>query len=1009
LPEAAREAEAGRLVAEEALRPFDLARGPLLRATLVRLGEDDYAALFTLHHVVGDGWSMDVLVREVSALYAGEPLPELPVQYADFAVWQREWLSGETLEAQLGWWRERLAGAPPVLELPVDRPRPAVPDARAGGVAFALSPELSEGLRAVSRREGATLFMTLLAAWQLLLSRWSGQDDVVVGSPIAGRTRAETEGLIGFFVNTLVLRTGLDDALTFRELLGRVRETTLGAYAHQDLPFEKLVEELAPERNLAHAPLFQAMLVLQNTAREELRMGGVELAPLPVDGGEVVKFDLTLGMEEEAGGLRGSIAYRAGLWDPSTMERMAGHLAALLGSLAADPDRRIGGAEMMGAAERERLLREWSGTGRPRAASGTLHERFAAVARRHGGAAAVAFEGEELTYAELDRRADRLAHALRGLGVGPDVPVGVCLERSPEMVVAVLGILKAGGGYVPLDPSYPAERLAWLLEDSAVPVLVTRDRQLAALPPHRARTLSLDDPLPGGGDAPPAVPVSPENLAYVIYTSGSTGRPRGVAVEHGAAAAHLESFARVLEITPADRVLHFASFGFDVAVEQLFLPLLSGAALVLRGPDLWTPAEWPARVREAGVTVANLAPAYWQEVIDAAPGSALPGLRLLLVGAEAMPSAAVPRWHGAVAGPARLLNAYGPTEAVVTATAFALPGDYPAGHAGTTVPIGGPLPGRTAYVLDRRGEPAPAGVPGELHLGGVLARGYLGRPEPTAERFVPDPFGGEPGARLYRTGDRVRWLADGALEFLGRVDEQVKVRGFRIEPGEVEAALERHPAVRDAVVVAREDAPGERRLVAYFAAGGEPPAAGELRRHLGEHLPDYMVPSVFVALDALPLTPSGKLDRRALPAPEGGSGDAHVPPRSATERVLADAWAEVLGVERVGVHDNFFELGGHSLLATRVVARVREAFRMELPLRALFEAPTVARLAERVAALRTEGGTAGAAPLVPLPRDGDLPLSFAQQRLWFIDQLEPGSPAYNLPAALRLRGRLDVP
>ncbi len=1009
LPGAAREGEVRRLAAAEAERPFDLARGPLLRATLVRLNEDDHAALFTLHHVVGDGWSMDVLVREISALYAGEPLPELPVQYADFAVWQREWLSGDVLEAQLGWWRDRLAGAPPVLELPVDRPRPAIPDARAGGVPFALSPELSASLRAVSRREGATLFMTLLAAWQLLLSRWSGQDDVVVGSPIAGRTRAETEGLIGFFVNTLVLRTGVDDALTFRELLGRVRETTLGAYAHQDLPFEKLVEELAPERNLAHAPLFQAMLVLQNTARGELRMGGVELAPLPVDGGEVVKFDLTLGMEEEAGGLRGSIAYRAGLWDPSTMERMAGHLAALLGSLAADPDRRIGGAEMMGAAERERLLREWSGTGRPRAASGTLHERFAAVARRHGGAAAVAFEGEELTYAELERRADRLAHALRGMGVGPDVPVGVCLERSPEMVVAVLGILKAGGGYVPLDPSYPAERLAWLLEDSAVPVLVTRERHLAALPPHRARTLSLDAPLPGGGDAPPAVAVSPENLAYVIYTSGSTGRPRGVAVEHGAAAAHLESFARVLEITPADRVLHFASFGFDVAVEQLFLPLLSGAVLVLRGPDLWTPAEWPARAREAGVTVANLAPAYWQEVIDAASGSALPGLRLLLVGAEAMPSAAVPRWRGAVAGPAQLLNAYGPTEAVITATAFALPGDYPAGHAGTTVPIGGPLPGRTAYVLDRRGEPAPAGVAGELHLGGVLARGYLGRPETTAERFVPDPFGGEPGARLYRTGDRVRWLADGALEFLGRVDEQVKVRGFRIEPGEIEAVLERHPAVRDAVVVAREDVPGERRLVAYFAAGGEPPAADELRRHLGEHLPDYMVPSAFVALDALPLTPSGKLDRRALPAPEGGPGDAHVPPRSATERLLADAWAEVLGVERVGVHDNFFDLGGHSLLATRVVARVRETFRMELPLRALFEAPTVARLAERVAALRTGGGTEVASPLVPLPRGRGLPLSFAQQRLWFIDQLEPGSPAYNLPTALRLRGRLDVP
>ncbi|HEX7241707.1 MAG TPA: amino acid adenylation domain-containing protein, partial [Longimicrobiaceae bacterium] len=688
---------------------------------------------------------------------------------------------------------------------------------------------------------------------------------------------------------------------------------------------------------------------------------------------------------------------------------MAGHLGVLLGAMAAGPARRLSDLEWITPAELHRAVHEWN-PGEPAAPRTTLSALFTEQAARTPDAVALVSGDEVLTYAELGARAAAVAARLRAAGAGPERLVGVFMERSAERVAALLGVLESGAAYLPLDPEYPAGRVAWVLEDSGASVLLTQEGLRSRLPELGEGVVVLDGEGTSGAPEPTRADVSPDSLAYVVYTSGSTGRPKGVAVEHGAAAAHLATFARMLGIGPEDRVLHFASFGFDVSIEQLFLPLLSGAALVLRGPEPWTPAEWPARVREAGVTVANLVPAYWQEVVDAAEGSALPELRLLLVGADAMPSAAVRRWREAVDGPARLLNAYGPTEAVVTTTVFALPDDYPAGHAGAVVPIGRPLPGRTAYVLDRGGSPVPAGVPGELYVGGAqLARGYLGRPGLTAERFVPDPFSAAPGARLYRTGDRVRRLADGTLDFLGRVDEQVKVRGFRIEPGEVEAALRLHPAVHDAVVVAREDRPGDRRLVGYFVAEGATPTAGELRTFLKAGLPEYMVPGAFMALDAFPLTPSGKLDRRALPAPEAqADGEQHTAPRTPTEELLAGIFADVLGAGRVDADADFFELGGHSLLATRIISRVGEAVGVELPLRALFEAPTVAGLAAEVDARLRAGDGTQAPPLVPVPRDGTLPLSFAQQRLWFLDRMEPGSAAYNVPAALRVRGDLDV-
>ncbi|HEU4562240.1 MAG TPA: amino acid adenylation domain-containing protein, partial [Longimicrobium sp.] len=694
-----------------------------------------------------------------------------------------------------------------------------------------------ERLQALGRSEGATLYMTLLGAFQVLLSKYSGSEDIVVGSPIAGRTRGEVEELIGFFVNTLVLRTDVSGDPSFREVLGRVREVTLGAYAHQEVPFERLVAELQPERSLSHSPLFQVMFTLQNAeggggALPGLKVGGVGAAM------ETAKFDLSLTLAATPLSLRGGLNYSTALFERGTVERMLGHLARVLEQVAADADVRLSQMELLGEAELALVLGEWNRTAAGYPADLCIHQLFETQADRTPGAVAVVFEGAELTYAELDARANRLAHYLRALGVGPEVRVGVCLERSLELPVSVLGVLKAGGAYVPLDPGYPAQRLAYMLADAGISVLLTQEGLRSALPPQPGiRVVSVD------GEWAETAAESAErresgagsrSLAYVIYTSGSTGRPKGVAVEHGAAAAHLAGFARELEIGAADRVLHFASFGFDVAVEQLFLPLVAGAGLVLRGAELWPPEEWPARVREAKVTIANLPPAYWREVAATAGGRALPDLRLLIVGAEAMPTEAVGRWRGGVESPARLVNAYGPTEAVITSTTFPLPGDYPGGYAGPVVPIGRPLPGRAAFVLDGTAMPVPVGVPGELYVGGAqVARGYLGRPALTAERFVPDPFSGESGARLYRTGDRVRWMADGTLEYRGRLDVQVKVRGFRIELGEIEVRLAEHSDVREAVVRAHEDIPGEKRLVAYVAGGVE---AGVLREHLRREL-----------------------------------------------------------------------------------------------------------------------------------------------------------------------------
>ena len=1000
--------EAARRAAEAAARtPFDLETGPLFRARLLRLGGEEHLLVLAMHHIVSDGWSAGVLIREVGALYpamvagAPSPLPPLPTQYGDWALRQRDGLRGEVVAEQLAYWRERLAGLAP-LDLPTDRPRPAVQSFRGATHRFEVPAEVMEGVRGLARAEGATLFMALLAAWDLLLTRYTGESDVAVGTTVSNRDRAEVSGLIGMFVNTLVLRVEVAPGAGFRTLLRRARAASLEAFTRQDLPFERLVEEVHPERDLSRNPLFQVMLAPQDAALEPVEVPGATLFPEPLDGGAAI-VDLTLYTGERVGGaLEASLEYATDLFEAATVGRMAAHLVQLMGAVAAAPDLAVAELPLLLPAERTQVLEAWNATGRPYPER-CLHDLFAEQAARTPDAAAIRFEGAATTYAELERGANRLAHHLRALGVGPEARVGLCMERTPDMVAAMLGILRAGGAYVPLDPAYPAERLAYMLEDAGAMVVVAQAHLAERLPAGVPRVLpdAEAERIAARPDTAPEEGAGPGNLAYVLYTSGSTGRPKGVQVEHRSAS-HIVHFLRDV-VRPEDRaaVLGSTSISFDVSVGEIFGTICWGGTLVLVENALELP-----RVAREGVRLVVTVPSAAAELLRS--GDVPESVRAFNLAGEAL-SAMLARDLYARPRTERVLNLYGPTEDTVYSTWSEVE------RGAERVGIGRPVANSRAYVLDPAGSPAPVGVPGELCLGGAgTARGYHGRPELTATQFVPDPFAPEAGARMYRTGDRARWLAGGELEYLGRIDQQVKVRGFRVEPGEVEAALCAHPAVRDAAVAARPDAGGGMRLVAYHlpADGEAPPAPAELRAWLRERLPEHMVPAAFVALDAFPLTPSGKTDRRALPEPEAEAA-AHaepVAPSTPVEEILAGIWAQVLGTERVGVHDDFFALGGHSLLGAQVVSRIRVAFEVELPLRALFEAPSVAGLAARIEALRSDGSGLVAPPIEPARREarGALPLSFAQQRLWVVDQLDPGSPAYNMPFALRLRGALDA-
>jgi len=1013
LDEVDRERETRTLIDAEAKRSFDLSHGPLLRATLLQLHQEEHLLLFTMHHIISDGWSVGVLAREATKLYAAftgreaDAPAALPLQYADYAVWQREWLRGETLEAQFDYWSKQFEGLSPVLELPLDHPRPKVRSLRGAFVPVEFNEDLTRGLKKLSRGEGATLFMTLLAAFQTLLSRYAAQHDIAVGVPLANRRRREIEDLIGFFVNTLVMRTNLTGDPTFRELLGRVREVALGAYAHQDVPFEMLVERFQPARDTGHTPFFNVLFVFQNTPRTNLALPGLKVEQLEIGTG-TAKFDLMLSLEEEPDGrLTGIFEYSTDLFEAQTIRRMLVHFETMLAAIVLDPEQRISELPLLMAGEEQQLVVEWNQTAADFPRTSCIHDLFYEQATRTPDEVALIHGDERLTYRELDQAANRLAHFLRRHGIGTESVVAVATGRSTRMAIAVLAILKSGAAYLPLDPEYPHERLSFMLDDAHVSAVLTEQYWVERLPVQCPRVICLDtgaELIASESDGNPANSATAENLAYVIYTSGSTGRPKAVMMSHRAIS-NLVAFQ--LSSTNAKlRTLQFASLNFDVSVQEMFTTWCAGATLVL--VDEQTRRDAGALLRvvvEQRVERLFLPFVALQHLAEAseAEGIVPHDLREVITAGEQLKITPSIERLFAKLDDCHLDNHYGPTETHL-ATMWRLQGaarEWP-----RLPPIGGPIANVQVYVLDEHYRPVPPGVVGELYIGGEgLARGYFNRPDQTAERFIPNPFSSEGGQRLYKTGDLVRRFDERRLEYAGRSDRQVKVRGFRVEVGEIEATLKLHRDVRQAVVTDWDREDGRKMLAAYVVGSS---SVGELKGFLREHLPEYMVPAVFVRMEQLPLLPNGKVDRRALPPPDKAAheGDFQVP-RTPVEEVLCGIWEQVLGRERVGAEDDFFELGGHSLLATQLISRVRQSFRVDVALRSLFEHPMPARLAQVVEAEMR----AGREPLPPVRRRGDgstAPLSFAQQRLWIVDKLEPHRGNYNLPSALRLDGPLDV-
>ncbi|MBF0272353.1 MAG: amino acid adenylation domain-containing protein [Magnetococcales bacterium] len=985
-----------QLGSAEMQKPFDLTRDFMLRATLIETGPQDHTLLFTFHHIAADGWSITIFISELIQLYNAflqgqpDPLPPLPIQYADYSQWQRQWLQGPVLDTQLAYWKHHLADAPVLLELPTDRLRPPIQTYHGADAYFHVDPEIAQGIARLSRDTGTTVFMTLLAAFTTLLGRLSDQQDVIVGTPVANRNRPETEGLIGFFVNTLALRVDLSGDPAFRELLARVRRTTLDAFAHQDIPFEQLVEALQPTRNLSHAPLFQVLFALQNAPFTPLEMTGLTITPLDLYG-KSAKFDISLSMEETDQGMTGNIEYNTDLFDAATIQRMIGHFKNLLASLVAQPELSLSRLPMLSAAERHQLLETWNDTHADYPNRHLcLHQLFEEQALRTPEATAlVCDDGRSLSYAALNRKANQLAHHLRALGVGPDNLVGICLERNQELVIALLATLKAGGAYVPLDPNYPQDRIAFMLDDMQQgdtgahgPVLLTQQSIRPQLPPTRARVISLDGPeaqtIAALSTDTPAPLATPDHLAYVIYTSGSTGRPKGVAIEHHSPVTLIHWTQGYYERAWFDQVLASTSICFDLSVFELFVPLSWGGTIVLVRDALALPAAVEAGHR---ITLINTVPSAMAALLRLGP---LPeSVKLIILAGEPFKDTLA---HGIYANPSVLhfYNLYGPSEDTTYSTYARIPADLQGAPS-----IGRPIANTQAYILDHHLEPVPVGVVGELLLSGDgLARAYLNRPDLTAEKFIPNPF--RPGTRLYKTGDLARYRPDGSIDFLGRRDHQVKVRGFRIELGEVENALQQHPDIRETVVLVRGDSNDSRYLAAYVVPRVSPgPTAGDLRAHLKKRVPDYMVPAIFVLMpDGLPLTANGKLDRKALPDPERsreGLETTLAAPRTHKERLLTRLWQEVLGVERVGIHDNFFELGGDSILSIQIVARARQAG-VNLTLRQIFQHQTIAELAlmaDQTSAVQAEQGTI----------TGPVPLTAIQR--WFLDRHTPAPHHFN--------------
>lgn len=1016
-----REAEALRLAKEQACIPYNLAQGPLLRTLLVRLEDEDYRLFVCLHHMIFDGISIyQIFLSELSTLYTafaqGHPephavLPPLPLQYADYACWQRRLLEDSVYGEQLAYWKRQLKDAPSLLELPVAYARPLEPRYCGAMHPLMLSKNLTEALKTLSRQEGVTLYILLVAVFYVLLYRYTEQEDILLGTAIGDRKYQGTQQLLGFFLNTLVLRTKLSGDLPFRHLLKRVRDVVLDAQAHADVPFEYLVKELQPERTPGQNPFFQVSLTL--VPEQPALPCGWTLTQMEVET-DTAKFGLSLQLDDRPEGLIGRFEYNTDLFHATTIARMSTHWQCLLESVVSHPTERIGELSLLSEEERRQLLLNWNAPQEEYVAGICVHQLFEHVVEHAPNAIAIVYEHAQLTYEALNEKANQLAHSLRRRGVGPEATVGICVGRSPDMIIGLLATLKAGGAFVPLDPSYPRERLAFMIRDSGIGFVLTHQPLLPRLPAESGQAICLDtewEAVSQESATNLSNAAREEDLAYVIYTSGSTGEPKGVQISRGAITNHCLVAKKHYELRPDDRVLQFSTFTFDAALEQILPTLISGAQLVIRGDEIWSATEFQEKIVEYGLTVINLPTTYWQQLAQAwadAPVQVMSNqLRLVIVGGDRMLPHSLDCWWQTPMRAVRLLNAYGPTEATITAAIFEIPAGSSQEGACENIPIGRPLAQRTMYILDAHGCLVPVGIPGELYIGGkLLAKGYLHRPELTAERFIADPFSEKPHARLYKTGDRACYLADGNIAFLGRVDHQVKIRNYRIEPGEIERVLKRHAVVNEVVVVAREDALGEKRLVAYVvAAQGRSLVIPELRAYLRERLPEYMLPSAFMQLAALPQTLSGKVDRQALPPLSMCRQDAeesYVAPTLPVHVQLVQLWEELLDVSPIGIRDNFFALGGHSLLAVRLFSRIEQVCGKKLPVATLFAGATIEHLAH---ALLDGEQKDVRAPLVALQSGGSRPPFFYLHGDWtgsalycrhIASDLGPDQPFYAL-------------
>jgi amino acid adenylation domain-containing protein/non-ribosomal peptide synthase protein (TIGR01720 family) len=1016
LAEAEQQLEIQRLSIQQSQEPFDLVRGPLLRWMLLQISDQVHVLLFSIHHTIFDGWSIGLLIHELSALYqeftTGKPasLSELPIQYADFAVWQRQHLQ-EKLESQVCYWKGQLKNYPPLLQLPTDRSRPPVQSYRGARLSFLLPKSLTQVIEAIAHKSEATLFMTLLAAFKILLYRYTGQEDIIVGSPVANRTLAEVEKLIGCFINTLVFRTDCSGNPTFEELLSRVRKLTIAAYANQDVPFEKLVEELQVERNVNYNPIFQVSFALQNTPKVKFELPELTITPFEVEHTNAL-FDLHLDMTETDSGLEGFWEYNTDLFERATIERLSSHFQTLLTAIADNPQQRIAQLPLLTQAERHQLLVEWNNT-EGEYPNKCLHQLFEEQVEKTPDAVAVVFAGQQLTYRQLNAKANQLARylskKLNSISRQPsETLIGICLERSLEMLVGILGILKVGCAYIPIDPNYASSRINYILSDAEISLLVTQAKLNLQIPSAESVEKVLLDTdwqlISTESNRNLACSVNLSNLAYGIYTSGSTGKPKGVLIQHNSVVNFVSGAIARYQITQSDRVLQFASISFDVAVEEIYPSLITGGTVILAESEMFERAEvFISKCRQLKISVLDLPTAYWQQLIAEIITNQLTlpeCIRLVIIGGEQVNYKYVRQWQDYIGNVPQLINAYGPTEATVETTVYSLTNE-----SREKLPIGKPLPNVRVYVLDSHLQPVPIGVVGELYIGGVgIARGYLNRPELTAEKFIANPYS-DHGARLYRTGDLVRYLTDGNLEFLGRVDHQVKIRGFRIELGEIEAVLSQHRDLRETVVVVRQDDSDRKQLVAYIVPEDETVTTKDLnqqlRNYLSEHLPKYMLPSAFVRLPALPLTPSGKVDRQALPVPDQVAlelEETWVAPQTILEKQLAAIWAEVLGLEDVGLNDNFFALGGDSILAILITSKSNQAG-IQLSVKQLFQHQTVAELAAVAVTkkenLAEQGAIAGLTPFTPIQH-------------WFFEQNLPEPDHYNQSVLLEVKQVLDL-